>query len=282
MASYVRVAGGLRARGHRAAPAGAAARRAARGPPDHRRRRLPARPRGLPALDLRLARHRLHRPDARPGPRVRGSPTACGRRTGTAPWCAPPASSPGAARQVELNEHDAAVADAPAVGAYDTLLVAAGRALGGADVRARFPGRPGKLPPDASTSPSGSRSPVRPTVMSAGPRPQRLGQVLERLGDRPVQGRVGVDHRLAASPSGPRRARRCVSIPRISPPAGPTTLAPTSTPRSASSTSLISPSALAIQPRVDAARSVRADPHVEARRPGPASRSSRRRRPRGR
>ena len=30
----------------------------------HRRRRLPARPRGLPAVALRLARHRVHRPDA--------------------------------------------------------------------------------------------------------------------------------------------------------------------------------------------------------------------------
>ena len=45
-----------------------------------------------PALAVRLARHRLHRPDARPGRPVRATPTACGRRTGTTRCWPRPAS----------------------------------------------------------------------------------------------------------------------------------------------------------------------------------------------
>ena len=58
---------GLRARRHRAAAGAVAPDALGRGRPRRpgdRRRRLPPRPRGAPALALRLARHRLHRPDA--------------------------------------------------------------------------------------------------------------------------------------------------------------------------------------------------------------------------
>ena len=52
--------------------------------------------------------------------RACATPTASGRRTGTTPSCAPPASSPGARAQVELSEHDAAVAETCRP-AYDAL-----------------------------------------------------------------------------------------------------------------------------------------------------------------
>ena len=73
----------------------------------------------------------------------------------------------------------------------------------------------------------------------------------------------------AACRSGPRRARRSPASTAPLRPLGPTAVAPTSTPRSASSTSLTSPlAALAIQPRVDEARSV-----VPTRTVSPASRA---------
>ncbi len=58
--------------------------------------------------------------DAVAGRPVRAAPTACGRRTGTTPCGAPPASSPGARATVDLSPHDAAVAEACRP-AYDTL-----------------------------------------------------------------------------------------------------------------------------------------------------------------
>ncbi len=116
------LAGDLRARRHRAAPAGAAARRAGRtdSTPGDRRRRLPARARGAPALAVRLARHRLHRPDAALAGRARASRDgvwaphwydAVERSTGFEPW---------RPREVDLSAHDAAVAEACRP-AYDAL-----------------------------------------------------------------------------------------------------------------------------------------------------------------
>ena len=225
-------------------------------------------------MAVRLARHRVHRPDADagpPGPRDSDGVwapywyDAVVRSTGFEPW---------RPRQVELSEHDAA---------------SPSRAAGlRRPPRARLVSRSS----DACTCRDVHRAVTRLAATSVRNARRRAwvpagvdsarARSFSASRDRAVERRVGVDHRAQRGGrdlgvDGGGQHREDLPAARARP-----TFAPTSTPRSASSTSLTRPSALAIQPRVEAARSVVPDAHVEPGVAGLLLGHARRTRPRGR
>ena len=107
-------------------------------------------------------------------------------------------------------------------------------------------------PPDPRAA-----GPARTSTRHLPPEPAPLSRIswqrAHRVEDRAVQRRERVVHRSPASATGTSAWTARVSRPSISPPYGLTTVAPTSTPRSASSTTLTNPSLPGpwIQPRLD-------------------------------